>query len=200
MPFCQNSCKRFNYLKKLINNRLPCWLWFEKRTTGWAKYRLLREISPLRENSGYLKFAAGIHILLLDFEDRGIREWGDLSIWDLGLWIAEKKRVGSWEDGKKKGMGFRCQESGVRRQMTDERSQRKYEFERGNKKRRGRRRDLVTGREDATILSGLNIVLIKFHQLVILSMTGYLKWISGFQFDIHWSLTYINFISCGVFI
>jgi hypothetical protein len=43
------------------------------------------------------------------------------------------------------------------------------------KKRRGRRRDLVTGREDATLLSGLNIVLIKLHQLVIPSITGYLK-------------------------
>jgi hypothetical protein len=46
---------------------------------------------------------------------------------------------------------------------------------RRNKKRRGRRRDLVNGREDATLLSGLNIVLIKLHQLVIFSITGYLK-------------------------
>jgi hypothetical protein len=94
-------------------------------------------------------------------------------IWDCGL---RKKR--GWEVGKmrrweKERDGI--QVSGVRRQMTDERSQRKYEFERGNKKRRGRRRDLVTGREDATILSGLNIVLIKLHQLVIFSITGYLK-------------------------
>ena len=60
------------------------------------------------------------------------------------------------------------------------------------KKRRGRRRDLVTGREDATIFSGLNIVLTKLYQMDIPSNTGYLTLISGFQFDIQWGLTYIK--------
>ena len=45
-------------------------------------------------------------------------------------------------------------------------------------------KELVTGREDATILSCLNIVLTKLYQMDIPSKTGYLTLISGFQFDI----------------
>ena len=51
----------------------------------------------------------------------------------------------------------------------------------------------MTGREDATLLSGLNIVLIKLYQMDIPSNTGYLTLISGFQFDIQWGLTYIKY-------
>jgi hypothetical protein len=63
-----------------------------------------------------------------------------------------------------------------------------------------RRNELVTGREDATIFSGLNIVLTKLYQMDIPSKTGYLTLISGFQFDIQWGLTYINIMFYGFFI
>jgi len=38
-----------------------------------------------------------------------------------------------------------------------------------------RRNELVTGKEDATIFSGLNILLTKLYQMDIPSITGYLK-------------------------
>jgi hypothetical protein len=38
-----------------------------------------------------------------------------------------------------------------------------------------RRKQLVTGREDATIFSGLNIVLAKLYPMDIPSKTGYLN-------------------------
>jgi hypothetical protein len=38
-----------------------------------------------------------------------------------------------------------------------------------------RKNELVTGKEDATIFSGLNILLTKLYQMDIPSITGYLK-------------------------
>ena len=48
-----------------------------------------------------------------------------------------------------------------------------WEHQRGGE--RERRNELVTGREDATIFSGLNIVLTKLYQMDIPSKTGYPK-------------------------